>query len=105
MATKKKKEQICLIFRSYDHRLLDQTVKDVVSAAQRTGAKIGGPIPLPVREKCFTVNTSPHVDKKAREQFGLKTHKRLVYLVPEASTMDALFRLGDVSLGVDIEVK
>ncbi|MBD3231555.1 30S ribosomal protein S10 [Candidatus Dependentiae bacterium] len=100
-----KKQKIRLTLKSYDHRLLDSAVKQIVLTVRRTGSNILGPIPLPNKRKCFTVLKSPHVDKKAREQFEITTHKRIVDIVsPSEQTMDALMKL-NISAGVDVEIK
>lgn len=100
MATK-----IRIRLRAYDVALLDESSGSIVHAARRTGAKIVGPIPLPTRIERFTVNRSPHVDKKSREQFEIRTHKRLVDVVdPTAETVNALMKL-DIPAGVDVEIK
>ena len=92
-------------FKAYDDKLLDQTVGEIVHTVRRTGAQIVGPIPLPTRINKYTVLRSPHVDKKSREQFELRTHKRLLYIMDTTpQTMDALMRL-DISAGVDIAIK
>jgi len=97
--------KIRIKLRAYDHRLLDQSTQEIVTAAQRTGAGINGPIPLPTAISKYTVNRSPHVDKKSREQFEVRTHKRLLDIVnPTAQTVDALMRL-DLPAGVDVEIK
>ena len=102
MATSHK---IRIKLRAYDHRLLDQSTQEIVSAAQRTGAGINGPIPLPTATSKFTVNRSPHIDKKSREQFEMRTHKRLLDIInPTAQTVDALMKL-DLPAGVDVEIK
>lgn len=91
--------------RAYDNKVLDQSVKDIVKTAQRTGATVNGPIPLPTHIERFTVNRSPHVDKKSREQFEMRTHARLIDIkdcLPQ--TVDALMKL-DLAAGVDVEVK
>ena len=99
------KQRIRLKLRSYDHRLLDQAVKHIVSTAKRTGALLMGPVPLPNVRRCFTVLRSPHIDKKSREQFELSTHKRALDIIsPSDTTMNALMKL-NLSLGVDIEIK
>jgi small subunit ribosomal protein S10 len=91
--------------RAFDHRSLDSSIREIVSTAKRTGAKVIGPIPLPTRIEKFTVNRSPHVDKKSREQFEIRTHKRLLDIVnPTPQTVDALMKL-DLSAGVDVEIK
>ena len=97
--------KIRIKLRAYDHRLLDQSTQEIVTAAHQTGAGVLGPIPLPTAIKRFTVNRSPHVDKKSREQFEIRTHKRLLDIVnPTAQTVDALMRL-DLPAGVDVEIK
>lgn len=91
--------------RAYDHKLLDRAVGDIVETAKKTGATIVGPIPLPTRINKCCVNRSPHVDKKSREQFEMRTHKRLINIVePSQSTVDALMKL-DLSARVDVEIK
>jgi len=97
--------KIRIKLRAYDHRLLDQSTQEIVSAAQRTGAGINGPIPLPTKISKYTVNRSPHVDKKSREQFETRTHRRLLDILdPTAQTVDALMKL-DLPAGVDVEIK
>ena len=92
-------------FKAYDDKLLDQTVGEIVHTVRRTGAQIVGPIPLPTRINKYTVLRSPHVDKKSRDQFEVRTHKRLLYIMDTTpQTMDALMRL-DISAGVDIAIK
>jgi small subunit ribosomal protein S10 len=101
MATQK----IRIRLKAYDHKLLDQSTGEIVETAKRTGAKVAGPIPLPTRINKFTVLRSPHVDKKSREQFEIRTHKRLLdILEPTPQTLDALMKL-DLSAGVDVEIK
>jgi len=91
--------------QAYDHRLLDQSVKEIVGTAKRTGARVHGPIPLPTRIQRFTVNRSPHIDKKSREQFEMRTHKRVIDIVDWLpQTVDALMKL-DLASGVDVEIK
>ena len=91
--------------RAYDHRVLDQSTKEIVNTAKRTGAQVRGPIPLPTRIEKFCVLRSPHVDKKSREQFEMRTHKRLLDIVdPTPQTIDALMKL-DLAAGVDVEIK
>ncbi|MDD5681600.1 MAG: 30S ribosomal protein S10 [Candidatus Omnitrophica bacterium] len=98
-------QKIRIKLRAYDHRLLDLSTQDIVETAKKTGASISGPIPLPTRHEVFTVLRSPHVDKKSREQFLLKTHKRLIDIVnPTAKTIDALRKL-DLPAGVHVEIK
>ncbi len=99
------KQRIRISLKSFDYRLLDQSVKDIVDTAKQTGADIAGPIPLPTRISRYTVLRSPHIDKKSREQFELRTHKRLIDIVdPSQKTLDALTEL-DLPAGVDIEIK
>jgi small subunit ribosomal protein S10 len=91
--------------QAYDCKLLDQSAQEIVETAKRTGAKMCGPIPLPTHIEKFTVNRSPHIDKKSREQFEIRTHKRLLDIVsPTPKTMDALMKI-DLPAGVDIEIK
>ncbi len=98
-------EKIRINLKAYDHRLLDQSVKEIVETAKRTGAKISGPVPLPTNIHKVTVLRGPHVDKKSREQFEIRTHKRLIdILEPTSQTVDALMKL-DLSAGVDVEIK
>ena len=98
-------QKIRIRLKAYDHRLLDQSVEEIVDTAKRTGAKIIGPIPLPTAINKFCVLRSPHVDKKSREQFEVRTHKRLIDLLePTEQTVDALMKL-DLSAGVDVEIK
>ena len=97
--------QIRIRMEAYDHRALDASAKEIVDHAKRTSAKVRGPIPLPTRIEKFTVNRSPHVDKKSREQFEMRTHKRLLDIVdPTPQTVDALMKL-DLAAGVDVEIK
>lgn len=98
-------QKIKVRFKAYDDKLLDQTVSEIVRTVKRTGAKIVGPIPLLTRISKYTVLRSPHVDKKSREQFEVRTHKRLLYILETTpQTMDALMKL-DISAGVDIAIK
>ena len=97
--------KIRIKLRAYDARLLDQSAQEIVAAAQRTGASINCPVPLPTAISKYTVNRSPHIDKKSREQFEMRTHKRLLDIVaPTAQTVDALMKL-DLPAGVDVEIK
>lgn len=97
--------KIRIKLRAYDHKLLDQSTKEIVQAAQRSGAVVIGPVPLPTAIQKYTVNRSPHVDKKSREQFEMRTHKRLLDIQsPTAQTVDALMKL-DLPAGVDVEIK
>ncbi len=98
-------ETIRIRLKAYDHRILDQSTKQIVDTAKRTGAVIAGPIPLPTRIRKYTVLRSPHVDKKSREQFEMRTHKRLLdILEPTPQTVEALMKL-DLPAGVDVEIK
>ena len=91
--------------KGFDHRVLDSSTSEIVSTAKRTGAQVRGPIPLPTGIEKFTVNRSPHIDKKSREQFEIRTHKRVLDIVdPTPQTVDALMKL-DLSAGVDVEIK
>jgi small subunit ribosomal protein S10 len=91
--------------RAFDHQLLDKSATDIVETAKRTGARVAGPIPLPTHISRYTVLRGPHVDKKSREQFEIRTHKRLLdILEPTQQTLDALMKL-DLSAGVDVEIK
>jgi small subunit ribosomal protein S10 len=97
--------KIRIRLKAYDHKLLDQSASEIVDTAQRTGARVAGPIPLPTRINRYTVLRSPHVDKKSREQFEIRTHKRLLDILdPTQQTLDALMKL-DLSAGVDVEIK
>jgi small subunit ribosomal protein S10 len=97
--------KIRIRLKAYDHRLLDQSTGEIVETAKRTGASVAGPVPLPTKINKFTVLRSPHVDKKSREQFEIRTHKRLLdILEPTQQTLDALMKL-DLSAGVDVEIK
>ncbi len=98
-------QRIRIKLRSYEHRILDRSVKEIVASAQRTGAKVVGPIPLPTKKEVYTVLRSPVIDKKSREQFEVRTHKRLLEIVsPTAKTIDALKKL-NLPAGVDVEIK
>ena len=97
--------KIRIRLKAYDHRLLDQSMAEIVDTARRTGAHMAGPIPLPTVINKYCVLRSPHVDKKSREQFEIRTHKRLLdILEPTQQTLDALMKL-DLSAGVDVEIK
>lgn len=99
------KQKIRIKLKAFDHRILDQSAEQIVEAAEQTGAKVAGPVPLPTRIKKFCVIRSPHVDKDSREQFEIRTHKRLIdILEPTPRTVDALTRL-NLPAGVDIEIK
>lgn len=105
MSSAMKNRSIRIRLKAYDYRLLDQSVREIVNAAKRTGAEVVGPIPLPVKIERFTVNRSPHIDKESREQFEIRTHKRLIDIVNwMPQTVDALMKL-DLAAGVDVEIK
>ena len=98
-------QNIRIRLKAYDHRVLDVSTREIVQTAKRTGARVRGPIPLPNRFEKFTVNRSPHVDKKSREQFEIRTHKRLLDIIdPTPQTVDALMKL-DLAAGVSVEIK
>jgi small subunit ribosomal protein S10 len=98
-------EKIRIRLKAYDHRVLDQSAKEIVDIAKRTGARVSGPVPLPTSINRYTVLRSPHVDKKSREQFEIRTHKRLVdILEPTPQTVDALMKL-DLPAAIDVEIK
>ena len=98
-------EKIRIRLKAYDYRILDQSTGEIVDTAKRTGARVAGPIPLPTGIEKFTVNRSPHIDKKSREQFEIRTHKRVLDIVdPTPQTVDALMKL-DLASGVDVEIK
>ncbi len=99
------KDKIRIRLKAYDHRILDQSTSEIVDTARRTGARVAGPIPLPTSRAVYCVLRSPHVDKKSREQFEIRTHKRLLdILEPTPQTVDALMKL-DLPAGVDVEIK
>jgi len=98
-------QSIRIRLKAYDHRVLDQSAGEIVHTAKRTGARVRGPVPLPTRIQKYTVLRSPHVNKKSREQFEMRTHKRLLDIVdPTPQTVDALMKL-DLAAGVDVEIK
>ena len=97
--------KIRIRLKAYDKKILDQSAGEIIDTAKRTGAKVAGPIPLPTSRHLYTVLRGPHVDKKAREQFEMRTHKRLLDIIdPTQQTLDALMKL-DLSAGVDVEIK
>jgi len=111
MVVKKKKEKIVagqkirIRLTAYDYRLLDRSAVEIVETAGRTGAKVSGPVPLPTRREQFTVLRGPNIDKKSREQFEIRTHKRLLEILePTSKTVDALMKL-DLPAGVEVEIK
>jgi small subunit ribosomal protein S10 len=98
-------QNIRIRLKAFDHRVLDQSTSEIVSTAKRTGANVRGPIPLPTKIEKFTVLRGPHIDKKSREQFEIRTHKRLLDIIdPTPQTVDALMKL-DLAAGVDVEIK
>ena len=98
-------DKIRIRLKAFDYRVLDQSTSEIVETAKRTGAQLAGPIPLPTAKNKWTVLRSPHVDKKSREQFEIRTHKRLLdILEPTQDTVDALMKL-DLPAGVDVEIK
>ena len=100
-----KEQKIRIRLKAYDYKLLDRSVEEIVDTAKRTGARVAGPIPLPTEINKYCVNRSPHVDKKSREQFEMRVHKRLIDLKsPTSKTVDELMKL-DLPAGVDVEIK
>ncbi len=98
-------QTIRIRLKAFDHRILDASAREIVNTAKRTGAQVSGPVPLPTRIERFTVNRSPHIDKKSREQFEIRTHRRLLDIIdPTPQTVDALMKL-DLAAGVDVEIK
>lgn len=98
-------QNIRIRLKAFDHRILDQSTSEIVNTAKRTGATVRGPIPLPTKIQKYTVLRGPHIDKKSREQFEMRTHRRVLDIVePTPQTVDALMRL-DLSAGVDVEIK
>ncbi|HEX5057174.1 MAG TPA: 30S ribosomal protein S10 [Gammaproteobacteria bacterium] len=104
MATKKA-QSIRIRLKAFDHRLIDRSASEIVDTAKRTGARVRGPIPLPSKKERFTVLVSPHADKDARDQYEIRTHKRLMDIIePTDKTVDALMKL-DLAAGVDVQIK
>ncbi len=98
-------QRIRIRLKAFDHRLIDQSAKEIVETAKRTGAQVKGPVPLPTRIERFTILTSPHVNKDARDQYELRTYKRLMDIIdPTDKTVDALMKL-DLAAGVDVQIK
>jgi len=98
-------QNIRIRLKAFDHRVLDSSAREIIGTAKRTGAQVRGPIPLPTRIERFTVLRSPHIDKKSREQFEIRTHKRVLDIIdPTPQTVDALMKL-DLAAGVDVEIK
>ncbi|MFO1418783.1 MAG: 30S ribosomal protein S10 [Methylotetracoccus sp.] len=99
------KQRIRIRLKAFDHRLIDQSASEIVETAKRTGAQVLGPIPLPTKKERFTVLISPHVNKDARDQYELRTHKRLMDIIePTDKTVDALMKL-DLAAGVDVQIR
>ena len=97
-------QRIRIRLKAFDHRLIDQSTAEIVDTAKRTGAQVPGPIPLPTRKERFTILISPHVNKDARDQYEIRTHKRMIDIVePTEKTVDALMRL-DLAAGVDVQI-
>ena len=98
-------QTIRIRLKAFDHRLIDRSAKEIVETAKRTGARVKGPIPLPTKKERFTILISPHVDKNARDQYEIRTHKRIMDIVdPTDKTVDALMKL-DLAAGVDVQIK
>jgi ribosomal protein S10 len=98
-------QRIRIRLKAFDHRLIDQSAREIVETARRTGAQLRGPIPLPTKKERFTVLVSPHVDKDARDQYEIRTHKRLLDIIdPNDKTVDSLMKL-DLAAGVDVQIK
>jgi small subunit ribosomal protein S10 len=98
-------QRIRIRLKAFDHRLIDQSAREIVETAKRTGAQVRGPIPLPTKNERFTILISPHVNKDARDQYEIRTHKRLMDIVdPTDKTVDALMKL-DLAAGVDVQIK
>ena len=98
-------QRIRIRLKAFDHRLIDQSAREIVETAKRTGAQVRGPIPLPVKKERFTILVSPHVNKDARDQYEIRTHKRLMDIVdPTDKTVDALMKL-DLAAGVDVQIR
>lgn len=104
MSAQSKNQKMRIRLKAFDHRLIDKSTQEIVETAKRTGAQIRGPIPLPTRIERFTILVSPHVDKDARDQYEIRTHKRLIDIVaPTDKTVDALMKL-DLAAGVDVQI-
>ena len=98
-------QRIRIRLKAFDHRLIDRSAQEIVDTAKRTGALVRGPIPLPTKIERYTLNRSPHADKKSRDQFEIRTHKRIIDIIePTDKTVDALMKL-DLAAGVDVEIK
>ncbi len=99
------KQRIRIRLKAFDHRLIDQSAKEILDTAKKTGARLRGPIPLPIKKEKFTILTSPHVNKDARDQYEIRTHKRILDIIePTEKTVDALMKL-DLAAGVDVQIK
>lgn len=103
MSADNRKQKIRIRLKAFDHRLIDQSAHEIIDTAKRTGAHIIGPIPLPIRIERMTLLVSPHVDKNARDQYEIRTHKRLIDIIATDKTVDALMRL-NLSAGVDVQI-
>jgi len=104
MAVVKKNQKIRIRLKAFDHHLIDDAAREIVETAKRTGAQVNGPIPLPTRMERFTILISPHADKDARDQYEIRTHKRLLYIVyPTDKTVDALMKL-ELAAGVEVQI-
>ena len=97
-------QKIRIRLKGYEHRVLDQSVEEIINTAKRTGAKISGPIPLPTKIEKICVQKSVHIDKKSREQFEMRTHKRLIDIEPVEGTLEAMMKL-ELAAGVDVDIK
>ena len=104
MAIARKSQRIRIRLKSFDHRLIDRSTKEIVETAKRTGAQVRGPIPLPTRIERYTICIAPNADKDARDQYEIRTHTRLIVIVATDKTVDALMRL-DLSAGVNVKIK
>lgn len=98
-----KQDIIKIRIKSYDHKLIDQSAREIVDTAKRTGATVKGPIPLPTSEEIFTILISPHVNKRARDQYVMRTHQRYIWIIPSERTVDQLMKL-DLAAGVDVKI-
>lgn len=98
-----KQDIIKIRLKSFDHKLIDQSAQEIVDTVKRTGAQVKGPIPLPTKEELFTILISPHVNKNARDQYFMRTHKRYIWIIPAAGTVDRLMKL-DLAAGVDVKI-
>jgi small subunit ribosomal protein S10 len=99
-----KNRKIRIRLKAFDHKVIDQAAREIMSTVKRTGADFSGPVPIPTHIRKYTVNRSPHIDKKSREQFEMRTHKRLIVIYPTPQTIDALMKL-ELAAGVSVEIK